>query len=57
MSLSRSACMIIVGKERMRKLIFSTKHDNGFIDHTAVIADDELREKGMELLRSVDVVL
>jgi dihydrofolate reductase len=42
----------------MRKLIFSTNVTlDGFIDHTAVIADDELHEKASELLRSVDVIL
>ncbi len=42
----------------MRKLIFAINITlDGFIDHTAVIADDELHEKAASLLSSVDVVL
>jgi dihydrofolate reductase len=42
----------------MRKLIFSINITlDGFIDHTTMIADDELHEKASELLRSADVVL
>ncbi len=42
----------------MRKLIASINITlDGFCDHTAVIADDELHQNANELLRSVDTVL
>jgi dihydrofolate reductase len=42
----------------MRKLVFSINITlDGFIDHTAMVADDELHEKATDLLRSADVVL
>jgi dihydrofolate reductase len=42
----------------MRKLIFSINMTlDGYIDHTAVIADNELHERASELLRSADIVL
>ena len=42
----------------MRKLIFAINMTlDGFFDHTAVIADDELHEKAAELFRSADVVM
>ena len=42
----------------MRKLISSINITlDGFYDHTAVIADDELHQNANELLRSVDTVL
>jgi dihydrofolate reductase len=42
----------------MRKLIFSINMTlDGYIDHNAVIADDELHERASELLRSIDIVL
>jgi dihydrofolate reductase len=42
----------------MRKLISSINITlDGFCDHTAVIADDELHQNANELLRSVDTVL
>jgi dihydrofolate reductase len=50
--------MLISRGQQMRKLIFSINMTlDGYIDHTAVIADDELHEKASELLRSVDIVL
>jgi dihydrofolate reductase len=42
----------------VRKLIFSTNITiDGFIDHTAVVADDELHERAAELIRNADLVL
>jgi dihydrofolate reductase len=42
----------------MRKLIFSINLTlDGFIDHTAMTADDELHERAEALLRSADVVM
>jgi dihydrofolate reductase len=42
----------------MRKLIFSINMTlDGYIDHTAVVADDVLHEKATALLRGVDIVL
>lgn len=42
----------------MRKLVFSINITlDGYIDHTAVIADDELHERAAELLLGADVVL
>ncbi len=42
----------------MRKLVFSTNITlDGFIDHTAGVADEELHEKSSELLRSGDLIL
>lgn len=42
----------------MRKLIFSFSITmDGFIDHDAVIADDELHDVASELLRTADIVL
>jgi dihydrofolate reductase len=42
----------------MRKLIYTINLTlDGFIDHTAVIADDELHEKAASLFSRVDIVL
>jgi dihydrofolate reductase len=42
----------------MRKIIFAINMTlDGFFDHTAVIADDELHEKAAQLFRSADVVM
>ncbi|HEY8780412.1 MAG TPA: hypothetical protein VIM16_02255 [Mucilaginibacter sp.] len=42
----------------MRKLIASINITlDGFCDHTAVIADDELHQNANELLRSADTIL
>ena len=42
----------------MRKIIFAINITiNGFADHTAVIADDELHDFYSELLDSIDIVL
>jgi dihydrofolate reductase len=42
----------------MRKLIFAINMTlDGFFDHTAMIADDQLHEKAAELFRNADVVL
>src|SRR5512136_1958405 len=42
----------------MRRLIFAINMTlDGFFDHTAVIADDELHEKAAQLFRSAEVVM
>jgi dihydrofolate reductase len=42
----------------MRKLIFSINMTlDGYIDHNAVIADDELHERASELLRGAEIIL
>lgn len=45
-------------QNKMRKLISSINITlDGFCDHTAVIADDELHQNANELLRSADTIL
>jgi dihydrofolate reductase len=42
----------------MRKLIFSINMTlDGYIDHTAMIADDELHERASELIKNADIIL
>jgi dihydrofolate reductase len=42
----------------MRKLIFSINMTlDGFCDHTAVIADEELHQNANELLKSIEIIL
>jgi dihydrofolate reductase len=48
----------IIRRRPMRKLIFSINMTlDGFIDHTAVVADDELHDRASDLLRRVDLIL
>lgn len=42
----------------MRKLVFSINMTlDGYIDHTAGIADDELHERASELIKTADIIL